>query len=855
MKVLLQIILFGLIFISLSFAQNSSDLVYVDSSGRMRWTANHEESFFFGVNYSTPFAFSYRALKNKGISHKEVIDLDVQQFKRLGLNAYRIHVWDREVSDRDGNLLVNEHIELLDYLISKLIENDIYIILTPIAWWGTGWPEPDIPTPGFSTFYSKIESTTKLEVIKTHTNYLKQFVNHKNSYTGKTYKDEDHIIAFEIFNEPNLPRTADSITQYANTTVKALRDEGITKPIFFNISENNRKEQWEGVASSNIEGISFQWYPTGLVKYNELKGNFLPHVLNYPIPNLTNKIKDKAKIVYEFDAADIGESYMYPVMAHSFREAGMQWATMFCYDPTPLAQYNSEYSTHYLNLLYTPQKAISFLISSYIFNNGTLSKINIDSSTVVMGNVFTDYRHDLSLLNTKERYFYSNSNNISPVETENLKHIAGYGSSELIKYGGRGAYFLDKMDADLWKLEIFPDAVWLKDPFGRNGLDEPVAKLILKSHKMKIMLPELNSNFKIYPVNGDLKTAIDYSADFVPGVYFLTNDQNLSLKKNITDYVDSEMIKKYGEFISDFQSTEIKNITSETFYENEGKKIRVELYSSEEDFETYVYLKKPGWRSHQKFQLHKVDDFIYEFDLPKELSSNGLLEYFITTVKDREVLTFPGKLKVSPEYWSFNPKETFKLSILPSSEKVIIYDPQRDIKNLIVPNIWRYADFKVDYSFDNEFEEELNIDIRRVKDEYPELALQIFVGDYTKDIHPDHAELELEIKSISEELDSVFVRVLYDNSTGFERKILLPKNYGEIKIPLYKPEKFNFALLSRPYPTFLPYWYESNPSSDPMKNLKVESVQIAIRLPEPGKELNNYGIKIKKISLIKGIYE
>ena len=149
-KIFLTLVLFSFVKVS---AQESSNLVYVDNNGNLKWTITNENAYFFGVNYSVPFAFSYRALKDKGISHKEVIDLDVQQFKRLGMNAYRIHVWDREVSDKDGNLLNNEHIELLDYLIAKLIENDIYIILTPIAWWGTGWPAPDVETPGFSTFY------------------------------------------------------------------------------------------------------------------------------------------------------------------------------------------------------------------------------------------------------------------------------------------------------------------------------------------------------------------------------------------------------------------------------------------------------------------------------------------------------------------------------------------------------------------------------------------------------------------------------------------------------------------------------------------------------------------------------
>jgi len=45
----------------------------------------------------------------------------------------------------------------------------------------------------------------------------------------------------------------------------------------------------------------------------------------------------KAKMVYEFDAADVGGSYMYPAIVRSFREVGMQFAAMFSYDPVQIA--------------------------------------------------------------------------------------------------------------------------------------------------------------------------------------------------------------------------------------------------------------------------------------------------------------------------------------------------------------------------------------------------------------------------------------------------------------------------------------------------------------------------------------
>ena len=54
-------------------------------------------------------------------------------------------------------------------------------------------------------------------------------------------------------------------------------------------------------------------------------------------------------------------------MARSFRTAGIQIATHFAYDPTYLAYANTEYNTHYMNLVYTPQKALSLKICAEVF--------------------------------------------------------------------------------------------------------------------------------------------------------------------------------------------------------------------------------------------------------------------------------------------------------------------------------------------------------------------------------------------------------------------------------------------------------------------------------------------------------
>ena len=196
-----------------------------------------------------------------------------------------------------------------------------------------------------------------------------------------------------------------------------------------------------------------------------------------------------------------------------------------------------------------------------------------------MGDVLVDYSKNLSLLNTAERIYYTNNNDALPKDVNKLEHIAGYGNSKLIKYNGRGTYFLDKLNDDLWKLEIFPDAVWLKDPFGKNGLDNPVAKLIWKSHKMKIKLPVLNRDFKVYSPDNKSQAASDNTVTLKPGVYLIANKEKTSKTKSLAGVIDFDKIKKYGDFINDFESIEIKNLTPASFCENEEKKITIEDHS------------------------------------------------------------------------------------------------------------------------------------------------------------------------------------------------------------------------------------------------------------------------------------
>ena len=124
----------------------------------LRWKGDESEIALFGVNYYTPFTADYEGLDLLGEDHRKAIDRDVAHFARLGLDVIRLHVFDRQISDKQGNLIENDHLDLFDYLVGVCKRRSISTVLTPIAWWQYHHPDA-----GFSSLYSKPQMLTDPE--------------------------------------------------------------------------------------------------------------------------------------------------------------------------------------------------------------------------------------------------------------------------------------------------------------------------------------------------------------------------------------------------------------------------------------------------------------------------------------------------------------------------------------------------------------------------------------------------------------------------------------------------------------------------------------------------------------------
>lgn len=806
-----------------SFTQKkSSNLIYIDNQGVIRYTRDKSEAAFFGVNYTVPFAYGFRSHKALGVDIEKAIDADVYHMARLGLDAFRVHVWDVEISDSLGNLLENEHLRLFDYLVKKLKEHNIKILLTPIAFWGNGYPERDIKTNGFSYVYTKGGAVVKEEAFEAQENYLKQFFTHVNPYTKLNYRDDPDVIAMEINNEPHHSGPKERTTEYVNRMAAAVRSTGWTKPVFYNISES--PSYADAVVKAKVDGHSFQWYPTGLVAGHEQKGNFLPNVAQYRIPfgDTIPAFKNRALMVYEFDAGDVAQPIMYPAMARSYRTAGFQWATQFAYDPLYTAYGNTEYQTHYLNLIYTPSKAISLLIASKVFHRLPRGKSWGTYPADTLFDVFRiSYQEQLSEMNSDEEFYYTNSTSTQPKNISKLKNIAGVGSSPVVHYEGTGAYFLDKMTEGAWRLEVMPDVLVMKDPFGKASPGKEVVKVSGEERRIRLLLPGLEKGFKITGKNAGNNFSVvvpDNTVEIKPGVYTIYKNgmQGWHAMIGIPEFYAppssiTEPVIVHHPF-AQVSTGKTFTIRSKIAGMDTAGKASIEIRHSSNK-----------WRT---VEMQRISGYDYKAEVPADMVTPGIINYRIMVRKAAgDTYTFPGGFKGNPYAWDEWRNESFETIVAALGSPLEIFSPATDRREVMLynPN-WRNG--QVAYITT------ANANALALKATINQPAAgqlmgwQYFFADKIRGRKEELTSVsKLVVRARSAEGARAKVSLITSVGDAYSASVDLTTEWREWELPLSALTKDAYLLLPRPYPGFLPLYFTTE-GNRPLNITDIEKLQV-----------------------------
>ncbi|HJR36177.1 MAG TPA: hypothetical protein VJ817_14570 [Gemmatimonadales bacterium] len=839
--------------------------VYLDNAGVVRWRDNRQEVALFGANYVLPTASDYRAAGYVGGDRKKMIDEDMAQFARMGWNGLRLTFWgDWEASDSAGNLIANDHLDLQDYLIAKARERGIYMLFSPIQLYSSNWPDAlakDSATPGFGRVFGKARMGTDPAAIAAQVNYLRQILNHVNPYTGVALKDEPAILFIELVNEPwHHPEDIPGSIRYINALTDAVRSTGSTKPIFYNVSQDFRIG--EAIRRSRAQGVSFGWYPTGLNSGHLLQGNYLRTTDTFP-DMLRPELARMPRIVYEFDAPDLMTGTMYPAMTRTFRSVGTQMALMFAYDMQQTASRNLGWQTHYLSLAYTPRKAMGGIVAAEAMRRlPRMRSWGKYPENTRFGDFHISYEADLAELVARDAFLYAGSTRAVPPEPAALARVAGYGSSSTVRYEGEAIYFLDKVRPGVWRLEVYPDAVPVRDPFEMPSPTRIVTRAISRAWPMTVSLPDLGPSFTVQPITrGNPASGQAAAGKFTvtPGVYVLSATGPVD-PATLPAKVGALGFAEYHPPPADTLPLSVHPLAPpELVTGREGEvRARVVDLTPPDSVLLFVRPNAGGW--FQRFWMRPGGGYHYAAAISAGALSEGPSQFVITVYRGGVPVTFPGARPRRPWDWDWTDGETWPLDVTSPRAPLSLFSPRGDAARLAFTRIGdagRRGLFRLGVSELTGlplFHLELPVDSSGWSP--PDYTASLVIADRIsarRDAAGAAQALRLRLRGLGPR-QILHLTLMEDDGTSWTTAVPVDSTWREPALPLSSFKVGRGVLLPQGFPGQWSYWVGPaagrGGSGDRLRPERIERIQISLR-PEEGmpRRAGSYGVEVEWIRL------
>ena len=477
----------------------------------------------------------------------------------------------------------------------------------------------------------------------------------------------------------------------------------------------------------------------------------------------------------------------------------------------------------------------------------------------VFQNFRVDYKTDLAEYNSDEKFFYSNTTSTIPKNEKKLKEIAGLGNSSVVEYDGLGAYFIDKIDENVWRLEVMPDAILIDNPFGRNSPDKTVGVIKWETHKMKLNLNELGSNFNLEPINdGNTFTSIVNDKSFLikPGTYIISK-KGIHKRWKPNDAFKTNTLKDYYAPNTTVDRPWFKHKSIKEITENKELAISIQFVSEKKPKEILIV----GYNSDREYFTIKTESkgkYQYTAKIPSEKVKIGYLNYnIVVKLDDDNSITYPSGNDGNLYDWDFYDRKPYKVSVIPKSNPIYLFDAKDDA-NLLVRE-WRKS-FKLIPTV-NKDEAEYQVNLEKLF--YPDnenlnanpiydYSFKHFIIDKISGRKEDLSSKKHLVfygSALNNKPCKLQLAFVLDDGSSFGKVIEIGTDLKEYPILISELRPVKTVTLPRPYPTFLPYYLEHQIKSNFDIN-SIESIQFSIGPSISEDQLEDkHGVGIVKIML------
>ncbi|MEA2067646.1 MAG: cellulase family glycosylhydrolase, partial [Verrucomicrobiota bacterium] len=165
------------------------------------------EAVLWGVNFQPSLSWEYFRMKRHGLhvpfdqkKYQAMIDEAFDEIQRMGSNLIRMHLTPSDIADEQGDLVENEWLDTLDYVMAKAEERGIYVYLAFLNNIGGARRNQS-----FTTQKEKTKANWMIDpkFMEKADNYIREVLNRRNPYTRRRlYKESPALVIVEPINEP-----------------------------------------------------------------------------------------------------------------------------------------------------------------------------------------------------------------------------------------------------------------------------------------------------------------------------------------------------------------------------------------------------------------------------------------------------------------------------------------------------------------------------------------------------------------------------------------------------------------------------------------------------------------------------
>jgi hypothetical protein len=263
-------------------------------------------------------------------------------------------------------------------------------------------------------------------------------------------------------------------------------------------------------------------------------------------------------------------------------------------------------------------------------------------------------------------------------------------------------------------------------------------------------------------------------------------------------------------------------------------KIEATVVSVEDPESVELSVVVGGFRP-EVLKMERTNGYKYAVELPERLIREGFLKYYISVRGKGGYRTYPSGSEGHPSDWDFYDQNAYQTSMVSPANPVYLFNASTDTDELARP--WIRGSSLVPGDEPGRAELLVNVDKLYSEDQENKKGEKRYDYSFRYSFAPKikgrvtdlsaMRQLIFHGRSLNEKPCKLALALVMKNGSAFGGVITVDKEQADYSIPLVDLRRVKLVNLPRPYPTFLPYYFD-NEMPGTFDINAVESLQFSI---------------------------